>query len=70
MERKSNVQIVTPFFGFVKAEKRSGKYDPIYGYPPRAIDEWLSYNPILKKNYEAKLRIGRGGDGKLIICML
>jgi hypothetical protein len=54
------------FLGVVKDEKRSEKYDRIYGYPPRAIDEWLSYNPVLKKSYEAKLRIGRGGDGRLV----
>lgn len=54
------------FLGFVKDEKRAEEFDPIYGYPPRSIDEWLSYNPVLKKSYEAKLRIGRGRDGRLL----
>ena len=31
------------------------KYEPIYGLPRRSLQEWLSYNPLLKKDYEAEL---------------
>lgn len=45
------------FLGIVKDERRLDQFDLIYGYPPRSIDEWLSYNPVLKKSCEAELRI-------------
>jgi hypothetical protein len=45
------------FLGIVKDKRRRDESDPIYGYPKRSIDDWLSHNPVLKKEYEAKLRI-------------
>jgi hypothetical protein len=31
------------------------KFEPIYGLPKRSLDEWLSRNPKLKKEYEREL---------------
>ena len=44
------------FFGIVKGTREPDKYEPIYGLTKRSLDEWLSHNPILKQEYESKLR--------------
>ena len=31
------------------------KFDPIYGLPQRSLTEWLSRNPALSEEYNAKL---------------
>lgn len=31
------------------------KYEPIYGLPRHSLQEWLSKNPLLKKDYENEL---------------
>jgi hypothetical protein len=45
------------FFGIVKDEGKLLQFEPIYGLPRRSLDEWLSRNPGLKKDYEAALLI-------------
>ncbi|MCA9212935.1 MAG: hypothetical protein KDB27_07720 [Planctomycetales bacterium] len=39
-----------------REDRELNKFDPIYGLPKRSLDEWLSRNPSLKRDYEAKLR--------------
>ena len=43
------------FCGIVNDKTELDQFDPIYGLPTRSLDEWLSRNPALKKDYEAKL---------------
>lgn len=31
------------------------KGDPIYGLPKQSLQDWLSKNPLLKKDYESEL---------------
>jgi hypothetical protein len=33
------------------------EYDPVYGLPLQAIDEWLARNPRLRKQSEVRLRV-------------
>ena len=46
-------------FQFLGLHKDHTKYldtfEPIYGMPKRSLEEWLSRNPNLMKDYEAKL---------------
>ncbi|MCA9147205.1 MAG: hypothetical protein KDB05_30725 [Planctomycetales bacterium] len=47
------------FLGLIADDREDSeldKFEPIYGLPRRSLDEWLSRNPALKKDYEAKLR--------------
>jgi hypothetical protein len=32
------------------------EYEPVYGLPKRAVEEWLARNPQLNEEYEAQLR--------------
>lgn len=43
------------FFGIDTDSKELDKFEPIYGLPKRSLDEWLSRNPKLKKEYEREL---------------
>jgi hypothetical protein len=43
-------------FGFDRSSPVKDQYDPIYGLPRRAVDEWLKHNPVLKQEYDAMLR--------------
>jgi hypothetical protein len=44
------------FLGFDKGDtKYLDAFEPIYGLPKRSLEKWLSRNPTLKKEYEAKL---------------
>ena len=45
------------FCGIIKDERGLDQFEPIYGLPTRALDEWLSCNPALKKDYETELLI-------------
>jgi hypothetical protein len=45
-------------FGFFRIGADSSeldKFEPIYGLPKRSLDEWLSRNSLLKKEYEIEL---------------
>jgi hypothetical protein len=45
------------FFGVSGgAESIRDEYDPVYGLPRRAVEEWLARNPTLKREYEAMLQ--------------
>jgi hypothetical protein len=51
------IKSVLRFFGIIKDERELLQFEPIYGLPRRSLDEWLSRNPGLKKDYEAALLI-------------
>jgi hypothetical protein len=38
------------------ATSRKSQFDPIYGLPNRAVNDWLHQNPDLKEVYKATLR--------------
>jgi hypothetical protein len=57
IERKASDHIVTMFSGIGKDERGLGQFEPIYGLPTRSLDEWLSRNPALKKDYDSELLI-------------
>jgi len=42
--------------GFDTHDKELDKYERIYGLPRKSLDEWLSRNPVMKREYEAELR--------------
>jgi hypothetical protein len=42
-------------FGIDADSTELDKFEPIYGLPKRSLDEWLSRNPKLKKEYEREL---------------
>jgi hypothetical protein len=31
-----------------------GDYEPVYGFPRLAVEEWLAHNPQLRKEYEVR----------------
>ncbi len=40
-------------FGFDKdGPAQRPEYDPVYGLPRRAVEEWLARNPRLREEYE------------------
>jgi hypothetical protein len=43
------------FLGMTADSTELDKFEPIYGLPKRSLDEWLSRNPKLKKEYEREL---------------
>ena len=45
------------FLGIIKDEMGLDQFEPIYGLPKPALDEWLSRNPALEKDYHAELLI-------------
>ena len=44
------------YFGIINESVEQDTFDPIYGLPKGALEEWLSRNPTLSKKYNAKLR--------------
>jgi hypothetical protein len=44
------------FFGVTAGDKETQEFEPIYGLPSPALDAWLSRNPKLTAEYQAKLR--------------
>ncbi len=38
------------------ADSIRDRYDPVYGLPRLAVEEWLAHNPKLREEYEAVLR--------------
>ena len=46
------------FLGINNGETGLDKFEPIYGLPICSLDEWLSRNPALKRDYEARLEAG------------
>lgn len=49
--RRSIVRLLGPNTDSTELDK----FEPIYGLPKRSLDEWLSRNPQLKKDYEREL---------------
>ena len=41
--------------GFRTDRTKLEAFEPIYGLPKRSLDEWLSRNPQLKKEYDIEL---------------
>jgi hypothetical protein len=35
------------------------EYDPVYGFPRRAVEEWLARNPQLREEYEVQVWLVR-----------
>ncbi len=49
------IESLLRFCGIVKDKERLDEFESVYGLPVRSLDEWLSRNPALKKDYAAKL---------------
>lgn len=45
------------------AGRARGQYDPVYGLPRRAVEDWLARNPAIKRDYEAAIRDWPAGHG-------
>jgi hypothetical protein len=43
------------FFGLVNENSEADNFDPLYGLPKQSLDEWLSRNPMLKREYASEL---------------
>jgi hypothetical protein len=43
-------------FGVRTALTAEGGYDPVYGLSKRSLDDWLSFNPQRRKEYEFVLK--------------
>lgn len=43
------------YFGIVDRTAEHDTFEPIYGLPKQALDEWLSRNPRLKRDYLREL---------------
>jgi hypothetical protein len=43
------------FFGLVNGKSDTDNFDPLYGLPKQSLDEWLSRNPTLKREYASEL---------------
>lgn len=43
------------WFGIADREELEEHFDPIYGLPYPALNEWLSRNPQLQEEYDAEL---------------
>lgn len=41
--------------GIMNDPLEPNRFEPIYGFPTRSIDEWLARNPKLKEKYDAEL---------------
>lgn len=53
------IKCVMRFLGMLPRDRENSELDefePIYGLHRRSLDEWLSRNPAIKKEYDAKLR--------------
>jgi hypothetical protein len=37
-------------------ESEQDRFEPIYGYPRAAVEQWLARNPELKRRYEKLLK--------------
>lgn len=58
-QEKAMIKCLMRFLGIIADDREDTELDnfePIYGLPKRSLDEWLSQNPALKKDYEAELR--------------
>src|SRR5688572_7920797 len=45
------------FFGVSRGtDSIRDQYDPVYGLPRRAVEDWLARNPQIREEYEAVLR--------------
>jgi hypothetical protein len=48
---------IVRIFQRTKPNHERDKYEPIYGFPREAVEEWLSRNPQLKVQYDQRLRV-------------
>jgi hypothetical protein len=53
------------FFGKVQVTPQLDEFEPIYGLPRASFEEWISRNPTLRKEYEAKLMARSLGNYRL-----
>lgn len=42
-------------FRLVETENVSARFEPVYGLPKQAFEEWLSRNPSMRERYAAEL---------------
>lgn len=50
------VKSILNLFDVSTNESKIDKFEPIYGLPKPALEEWLSLNPQLKAEYLARLK--------------
>jgi hypothetical protein len=50
------LQFLSRLFGVRTARDASDGFDPLYGLSKRALQDWLLFNPQLRKGYESALR--------------
>ena len=46
--------------GCARKPEQEPEYDPVYGLPRRAVEDWLARNPRLREEYE-RLRASMAG---------
>lgn len=46
-------------FGTAGADGLDGEYDPVYGLPKRAVEEWLARNPGLREEHTVREWLAR-----------
>jgi hypothetical protein len=46
-------------FGMADESGPDGEYDPVYGLPRRAVEEWLAHNPRFREQYEVNEWLAR-----------
>lgn len=49
------IKTLRRWFGLMVDTSELDRFEPVYGMTMRSRDEWLSRNPKLKKDYNAKL---------------
>jgi hypothetical protein len=50
------LKILSRLFSGRNARNASAEFDPLYGLSKQSLEEWLSFNPQLRKEYESELR--------------
>ena len=51
-------------FGTDDVTQQLDEFEPIYGLPKASFEEWMSRNPDLRKEYDAKLKARALGKGQ------
>jgi hypothetical protein len=54
------IQWLMTLFGIGQnAPIQEPEYEPVYGLPKRAVEQWLAYNPDLRREYEVMAWLAR-----------
>jgi hypothetical protein len=51
-------------FGTDHVTRQLDEFEPIHGLPKASFEEWMSRNPTLRKEYDAKLKARALGNGQ------